>query len=208
VDGILLSPNFAIRPVFVILRGEPEASASETPPVADARGSPEFALHSTAGSWYFGIASGTKSLSFPDPPRRSPLLKQTGATRFVMVPIAPGELIDKITILQIKEERVRDEGKLVNIRRELAELQAVHVAAVPSSPGLEQLTAGLKEVNERLWDIEDNIRDCERSKDFGTKFIELARSVYFQNDRRAKLKRDINELLGSEIVEEKSYQAY
>jgi hypothetical protein len=136
------------------------------------------------------------------------VLTRNATTRFVMVPIAPGELIDKITILQIKHERVRDAGKLVNIRRELAELQSVQGTAVLASPALGQLTAGLKEVNERLWDIEDDIRDCERNKDFGAKFIELARSVYFQNDRRAKLKREINELLGSEIVEEKSYQAY
>lgn len=133
---------------------------------------------------------------------------QTQATRFVMVKVAPGELLDKITILQIKEERVKDEAKLTNIRHELAELQNVQTSEVPQSDELSRLFAELKAVNMRLWDIEDDIRDCERNKDFGPKFVELARSVYFQNDQRAKLKRQVNELLGSEIVEEKSYQAY
>ncbi len=136
------------------------------------------------------------------------MLTQPSVTRFVLVKVAPGELIDKITILQIKSERVQDKKKLVNIRHELAELQSVQNKEIPPSEELTQLTAGLKQINERLWDIEDEIRDCERQKDFGPKFIELARSVYFQNDRRAQTKRQINELLGSEIVEEKSYKEY
>jgi len=126
----------------------------------------------------------------------------------IQVEIAPGELIDKITILEIKAERIQDEEKLRNVRVELDVLAKARDAAMAPSPDLKALTDGLKSVNESLWDIEDDIRDCERQQDFGPKFIELARSVYRSNDRRAALKRQINELLGSKLVEEKSYSAY
>ena len=98
--------------------------------------------------------------------------------------------------------------KLANVRVELAALVAARDAAIAASEALGQLTAALKKVNEALWQIEDEIRDCERSGDFGPRFIELARAVYHSNDERAALKRQINELLGSDIVEEKSYAAY
>jgi hypothetical protein len=124
------------------------------------------------------------------------------------VEIAPGELIDKITILEIKSERIADAGKLKNVRVELQVLEAARDAAMAASAELADLTAQLKQVNEALWEIEDAIRDCERGQDFGPKFIELARSVYHSNDRRAALKRQINELLGSKLIEEKSYAAY
>jgi post-segregation antitoxin (ccd killing protein) len=124
------------------------------------------------------------------------------------VPIGPGELVDKITILEIKSERLASLDKLANVRVELAALVAARDAAIEVSEALAQLTAGLKKVNEALWQIEDEIRDCERSADFGPRFIELARAVYRSNDQRAALKRQINELLGSVIVEEKSYAAY
>lgn len=130
------------------------------------------------------------------------------ATDTILVEIAPGELVDKITILQIKTERITDSEKLKNIRIELDVLEAARNKAMPSSPELDRLSADLKAVNEELWVIEDDIRDCERNQDFGPKFIELARSVYRSNDRRAALKRAINELLGSKLVEEKSYAAY
>jgi hypothetical protein len=126
----------------------------------------------------------------------------------VVTPVSWGELLDKITILQIKSERIRDEKKLLNIRRELDELnQTVSKTTTLSAP-VQSLVKELKQINEKLWVIEDDIRECERQKDFGAKFIELARGVYFTNDERARLKRDINDALGSAIVEEKSYAAY
>jgi hypothetical protein len=126
----------------------------------------------------------------------------------ILVEIAPGELVDKITILEIKAHEIKDQSKLANVRRELEILSAARDQAMPASRELDDLTAQLKQVNQTLWDIEDAIRLCEKAKDFGPKFIELARSVYHQNDRRAALKRQINELLGSRIIEEKAYQPY
>jgi hypothetical protein len=126
----------------------------------------------------------------------------------ILVEVAPGELIDKITILQIKTERIDDADKVKNVRIELEVLETARDNVIPTSAELDRLTAELKTVNEALWEIEDDIRDCERDKDFGPKFIELARSVYRTNDRRAAAKREINELLGSKIVEEKSYADY
>ena len=123
----------------------------------------------------------------------------------ILVETAPGELIDKIVILQIKSERVADPEKLRNIRRELTVLEAARDRAVSPSEELASLTAELRAVNEALWDIEDDIRRCEREKKFGQPFVKLARSVYRQNDHRAALKRKINDLLGSELKEEKSY---
>ncbi len=126
----------------------------------------------------------------------------------VLVEIAPGELIDKITILEIKAVQIRDPAKLVNVQTELEILTTARDQAIPSTAELDELSKLLKEVNQALWDIEDDIRLCEKAKDFGPKFVDLARSVYFQNDRRASVKRSINELLGSRIVEEKAYQPY
>lgn len=126
----------------------------------------------------------------------------------ILVPVSWGELLDKITILDIKGRRIADPAKLANIARERDALQAVVVAAGALPDGAQGLIDGLCAVNEALWDIEDDIRDCERQKNFGERFVELARSVYRQNDRRAALKRELNDLLGSELVEEKSYQAY
>lgn len=129
-------------------------------------------------------------------------------TQAISVEIAPGELVDKITILEIKLERISDEEKLANVRREWEVLTAARAAKISPSGDMDALQAELKAINEKLWEIEDDIRDCERAKDFGQKFIELARSVYFTNDKRAAVKRRINDLLGSEIVEEKSYADY
>ena len=126
----------------------------------------------------------------------------------INVPVSPGELIDKITILEIKSERMRDAAQLNNVRTELASLLAVCDRHVPSSHELSDLTRQLKAVNESLWQIEDEIRGCESSRDFGPQFVELARSVYRENDRRAQLKRDINVLLGSQLMEEKAYNRY
>jgi hypothetical protein len=129
----------------------------------------------------------------------------------ILVETAPGELIDKITILEIKTERMTDPAKVRNVRIELATLTAVRDRALPppaALPELPRLTAELKRVNEALWEIEDQVRDCERNKDFGPTFIELARSVYRRNDQRSVLKREINTLLGSPLIEEKSYARY
>ena len=126
----------------------------------------------------------------------------------ITVEIAPGELIDKITILEIKSERMTDVAKLDNVRIERETLVTARDAAIESSTELTELTKRLKSSNEQLWQIEDDIRDCEREKDFGKRFVELARSVYKTNDRRAALKREINVLLGSRLVEEKSYSDY
>lgn len=124
------------------------------------------------------------------------------------VPVSAGELVDKLTILEIKSERIADAGKLVNVRRELAGLAAIVDPMLKANAELAPLKSTLREINETLWQIEDDIRDCERAKDFGPRFVELARSVYRTNDRRAAAKRRIDDLLGSEILEEKSYQAY
>ena len=126
----------------------------------------------------------------------------------VSVEVSPGELIDKISILEIKLERIDDAKKLKNVKSEWETLTAARDAAVEPSEELGRLSAELKQVNERLWEIEDHIRECERDKDFGDKFIELARGVYVNNDQRSRLKRDINKLLGSSLIEEKSYAAY
>jgi hypothetical protein len=126
----------------------------------------------------------------------------------LLVPVAVGELIDKITILEIKSERIADPGKLRNVQVELKLLSGVRDAHIVPRSGIAELTAKLKQVNEALWDIEDEIRDHERQRDFGARFVELARAVYHTNDRRSQLKREINELCGSSIVEEKSYAPY
>ena len=129
-------------------------------------------------------------------------------TTSVTVEIAPGELIDKITILEIKLQCITDEAKLQNVRTEWAVLKKSRDANLPCSAELEDLTAKLKKVNEKLWTIEDYIRNFERRRDFSDEFIQLARAVYLNNDDRARLKRSINELLGSNLIEEKSYAAY
>jgi hypothetical protein len=126
----------------------------------------------------------------------------------IVVEIAPGELLDKITILEIKAERITDAEKLHHVQTELTALRAVRDRAIPASTELGELTAELRQVNGTLWDVEDAIRLCEREGDFGARFVELARSVYRHNDRRATLKRRINELLGSAIREEKQYTSY
>jgi hypothetical protein len=126
----------------------------------------------------------------------------------IVIDVAPGELIDKITILELKCGHIRDEAKLANVEHELAVLVAARDRAVSASAELDALTQQLKAVNGALWKIEDDIRDCERAKDFGGAFVALARAVYVTNDKRAALKRQINDLLGSSIIEEKSYAAY
>ncbi len=124
------------------------------------------------------------------------------------IPASAGEVIDKLTILEIKLARITDAAKLANVAREHAALAEAWAAAVPDPAPLAATVAELREVNETLWEVEDEIRDHERRGDFGPSFVTLARSVYRTNDRRAALKRAINEALGSALVEEKSYLAY
>ena len=126
----------------------------------------------------------------------------------IQVPVSPGEVLDKITILEIKSERMTDPEKVANVRVELALLKETWDRAVSEDDVIRGLHDQLKEINEALWEIEDDIRDKERVKDFDQRFIELARAVYFTHDRRSKVKKDLNLHLGSQIVEEKSYQDY
>ncbi len=126
----------------------------------------------------------------------------------IAVPVSYGELIDKITILEIKAARISQADKLANVRTELDLLNATWVADPASRTDIAGERGKLKEVNEALWDIEDRIRVKEKAQAFDQEFIELARSVYFRNDDRAAFKREINEKLGSTLVEEKSYENY
>jgi hypothetical protein len=126
----------------------------------------------------------------------------------ILVPISPGELLDKITILRIKSARIADEGKLANVHRELSRLQASRLAVLGSDADLAVEEAALERVNAELWDIEDRIREHEAQQRFDADFIELARAVYLRNDERAALKRRINLKLQSALVEEKSYRPY
>ena len=125
----------------------------------------------------------------------------------IEVPVSWGELIDKITILEIKSERISEPTKLANIRREL-ELLSAKLGAHAGQADVLRVKDALRDVNGALWDIEDEIRVCENAGDFGSRFVELARSVYITNDKRADLKRELNAVLGSGLVEEKSYQVY
>ena len=124
------------------------------------------------------------------------------------VPTAPGELLDKLTILEIKSERMADPAKLANVRRELETLRALWAASPGAGRDVGPLIAELKGINERLWEIEDAIRSKEAEQTFDAEFIQLARSVYLNNDRRASIKRALNLALGSELIEEKSYADY
>ena len=126
----------------------------------------------------------------------------------IAIAISPGEVVDRLTILEIKSERIADKSKLANIHHELRELAKVAKKAIPDSEEMRSLHGKLRAANEELWVIEDDIRECERRSDFGDRFIALARAVYKTNDRRADLKRRINEALGSDIMEQKSYAPY
>jgi chromosome segregation ATPase len=123
----------------------------------------------------------------------------------ILVPISVGELIDKITILEIKSERIENARQLENIARELAALRAVRLGDIAE---LARLARELKRVNAQLWEIEDAVRDCDARSDFGATFIELARAVYRLNDERSRIKKAINVASGSRLVEEKSYKSF
>ena len=126
----------------------------------------------------------------------------------ITVPVSVGEVIDKVTILEIKSERISDEAKLKNVATELEALRPLVSGGVFDSDELVELTDGLRRVNAELWDIEDDIRAEEAAGHFGDRFIELARAVYITNDRRADLKKKINLATGSDLIEEKAYEDY
>ena len=126
----------------------------------------------------------------------------------ILAPVSFGELLDKVTILQIKSERMTDPSKVANVRKELHALERLWAEHPASNIDVGFLIGQLKSVNERLWVIEDDIRILEKAQRFDKEFIELARSVYFENDDRARIKKEINLALGSAYVEEKSYQDY
>ncbi|MCD9126661.1 DUF6165 family protein [Luteimonas fraxinea] len=126
----------------------------------------------------------------------------------ITVPVSFGELLDKLSILQIKFERMDDPAKLANVRTELSALEQTWMAHPAAGHDIVRLRAELKAVNERLWDIEDAVRVKERAGEFGEDFVQLARSVYLENDERARIKKAINLALGSAYVEEKSYADY
>ena len=124
------------------------------------------------------------------------------------VQVSWGELFDKITILQIKLENLTSKNALNNVEREFKQLQSILIKYFPNNAEAKQLSEELKQINQQLWDIEDKIRDKERKRAFDDEFIQLARSVYIVNDERSIIKRKINDIFGSEFVEEKSYSEY
>jgi hypothetical protein len=126
----------------------------------------------------------------------------------IKVPLSPGELLDKITILKIKSARMRDAGKLANVRTELEALEQIWNASPYAAVDVASDVSALLAVNERLWTIEDDIRDKERAQTFDAEFVRLARAVYIENDERAAIKRRLNVKLGSTLIEEKSYAKY
>ena len=128
----------------------------------------------------------------------------------VKIPVSLGELIDKVTILEIKKGKFSDAYKLANVITELQQLNAIieRIMDPEQLVRLQEPMKRLRDINQQLWKIEDDIRDCERNKDFGERFVELARSVYFSNDKRFDIKKEINLAFGSELIEEKTYQAY
>ena len=137
-----------------------------------------------------------------------------GSTRFgigsmkLFIEASVGEVLDKFTILRIKQERIADPAKGANVARELESLETSLRSMMPLSEDVSAVLEELQEINGELWDIEDRIRDCERRQDFGETFVQLARQVYMTNDKRAALKRRLNESSGSALVEEKSYSEY
>ena len=129
-------------------------------------------------------------------------------TNKILSEISAGELMDKITILEIKKVKITDPEKQVIINKELNSLHSTYQASLTHSPELQEQITKLKNINLKLWDIEEGKRECERQKDFGDKFIQLARSVYIENDNRDKIKAEINRLTNSTISEVKSYKTY
>ena len=126
----------------------------------------------------------------------------------ILTEISAGELLDKISILEIKLVKINDKESLLEINKEYKSLKETQNSNIKLTQNLENLIKELKEVNLKLWDIEDNKRICEKNKDFGKMFVDLSRNVYLNNDKRAKIKSEINKLLGSNIKEVKQYVNY
>ena len=126
----------------------------------------------------------------------------------ILVEISAGELLDKISILEIKLEKISDKSSLEQLKKEYKILKENQNSTIKLEGKIEDLFKSLKNINLKLWNIEDRLRICEKNKDFGKEFIELAREVYFNNDKRSKIKSDINKTLGSNIVEIKQYVSY
>ena len=126
----------------------------------------------------------------------------------ILSEISPGELLDKISILEIKIEKVKDKNSLEEIKKEYKILKEIQTSSIEITGEIKDLFQSVKNVNVKLWNIEDKLRICEKNKDFGKRFIELARSVYFANDERAELKSKINKILKSNIIEIKQYDNY
>ena len=126
----------------------------------------------------------------------------------IKIPVSVGELVDKITILEIKKKIIKDKMKLKNIKNELEFLNDILKKKVKLDNLIKKEILSLKRINMKLWIIEDSKRNCEKNKNFGKKFLLLARNVYIYNDKRAKIKLNINILTGSKIIEEKSYNKY
>ena len=132
----------------------------------------------------------------------------TNKSKKILSEISAGELLDKISILEIKIEKIKDKSDLEEINKEYKILKESQKLAIYSTDKIQKLFQEIKEINQKLWEIEDEIRNCEKKKDFGQTFISLARSVYFNNDKRAKIKSEINKLLDSNIKEIKQYSNY
>ena len=132
----------------------------------------------------------------------------TNKPKKILSEISAGELLDKISILEIKREKIKNKANQEKINKEYKILKKVQNSSIEVTEKLKTLFKKIKEVNQNLWDIEDKLRFCEKNKDFGKNFIELARGVYFNNDKRAKIKSEINKLLGSNIKEVKQYVNY
>ena len=126
----------------------------------------------------------------------------------ILSEISPGELLDKISILEIKIEKVKDKNSLEEIKKEYKILKEIQTSSIEITDKIKDLSQSVKNVNVKLWNIEDKLRICEKNKDFGKSFIELAREIYFNNDKRSKIKSEINKILGSNIKEVKQYVKY
>ena len=131
-----------------------------------------------------------------------------GKSKKILSEIAAGELLDKMSILEIKLEKISDKSSLEQLKKEYKILKENQNSTIKLEGKIEDLFKSLKNINLKLWSIEDRLRICEKNKDFGKEFIELAREVYFNNDKRSKIKSDINKILGSNIVEIKQYASY
>jgi|TARA_B110000208_G_scaffold177063_1_gene223960 signal transduction histidine kinase len=155
-----------------------------------------------------GLAHYAKTKKAPKMNRPQAPIKQGTKINSPQAPISWGELFDKITILQIKLDNLTLKNALENVEQELKKLQSILTQYCPKEMEATQLEGELRQINQHLWDIEDKIRDKERNNSFDDEFIQLARSVYITNDERSRIKRKINDLFGSELIEEKSYAKY